>query len=136
MIIKATSRSTTMLYVYYGLTILLSFFFALSGYWEVTKNDINYPKTLKMGYPPYFILALGIAKICGAIVLVVPGFKRLKEWAYAGFVFDVVFAFISGLSISSTADWVKASIAFCILIFNYSLFHKMNDNVSGKHTIA
>lgn len=128
---SSTKKEAGQYYIYYVLIILLSFFFALSGYWEVTKNEITYLKTLKMGYPPYFIFTLGIAKICGAIVLLIPKFKRLKEWAYAGFVFDVIFAFISGWSINSTTDWVKALIAFCVLIFTYSLFHKINDTVAG-----
>lgn len=81
-----------------------------------------------MEYPPFFVFTLGIAKICGAIVLLIPGFGRLKEWAYAGFVFDVIFAFISGWSIDSTADLVRAPIAFCILMSTYSLFHKINNN--------
>jgi hypothetical protein len=47
-----------------------------------------------MGYPPYFILTLGIAKIIGVIALLTPNLKRIKESAFAGFTFDVIFAFI------------------------------------------
>jgi len=42
-----------------------------------------------LGYPVYVLAILGIWKIPGAIVLVVPGFLRLKEWAYAGIVFEL-----------------------------------------------
>jgi len=42
-----------------------------------------------LGYPVYLLAILGIWKIPGAIVLVVPGFLRLKEWAYAGIVFEL-----------------------------------------------
>src|SRR5437667_12259927 len=42
-----------------------------------------------LGYPVYLLAFLGIWKIPGAIVLVVPGFLRLKEWAYAGIVFEL-----------------------------------------------
>lgn len=125
-------------YLYWMLTILLSFFFLLSGYWEITKNEITYPKTISMGYPPYFIFSLGIAKILGAIVLLVPDFKRLKEWAFAGFVFDTIFAFISGLSINSIADCIKAFIAFCVLLITYCLFHKtgkLKTVFKSKHKI-
>ena len=41
------------------------------------------------GYPVYILVILGILKIPGAITLVVPGFLRLKEWAYAGIVFEL-----------------------------------------------
>lgn len=111
---------------YFTLLFLLAFFFALSGFWEITKNPISYTKTLKMGYPPYFITALGIAKICGAITLLLPNSKNLKEWAFAGFTFDVIFAFISGLAISSYSDCIKSSVAFCLIMGTYFLFLENN----------
>jgi|SRR5271169_4143571 len=40
-----------------------------------------------VGYPQQLRVLLGIAKLLGAITLVVPGWPRLKEWAYAGFTF-------------------------------------------------
>jgi hypothetical protein len=48
-------------------------------------------KTLmtNLGYPVYLIPFLGVAKLLGLVVLLVPGFPRLKEWAYAGFFFDL-----------------------------------------------
>jgi len=45
-----------------------------------------------MGYPLYFIPFIGLAKIAGAIVILVPGYPRLKEWAYAGLTFDLIAA--------------------------------------------
>ncbi|MFV5703410.1 DoxX family protein [Flavobacterium sp. XS2P12] len=111
-------------YFYWSLLILLAVFFAISGFMEITKNPSTYPKTLRMGYPPYFILTLGIAKIAGVIALLIPNLKRLKEWAIAGFTFDVIFAFISGRSIDSNADCIKAVIVFCVLMLTYFLFLK------------
>jgi len=118
--------SKRLVYLYQALVILLAFFFALSGYWEISKNELTYPRTLSMGYPPYFILSLGVAKILGAIVLLIPNLKQLKEWAFAGFTFDVIFAFISSLYINSYADWLNAVIAFCLVLLTYSLFRIIN----------
>lgn len=42
-----------------------------------------------LGYPLYVLIIIGIWKIPGAITIVVPGFLRLKEWAYAGIVFEL-----------------------------------------------
>ena len=97
---------------------------------EITKNPSTYPKTLLMGYPPYFILALGIAKLCGAAALLIPKAQRLKEWAIAGFTFDVVFAFISGRAINSNADCMKSAIVFCILMLTYFLMLKRESALS------
>jgi hypothetical protein len=49
----------------------------------------------KAGYPQHLRIVLGIAKPVAAIVLLLPGFALLKEWAYAGVTFAWVMAFIS-----------------------------------------
>ncbi|HJW99403.1 MAG TPA: DoxX family protein [Terriglobales bacterium] len=48
-----------------------------------------------VGYPQQLRIILGIAKLLGAIALVVPGIPRVKEWSYAGFTFAWVAAFIA-----------------------------------------
>jgi uncharacterized membrane protein YphA (DoxX/SURF4 family) len=42
-----------------------------------------------LGYPPYLLVFLGTAKILGVVAVLVPGFPRIKEWAFAGLTFDV-----------------------------------------------
>ena len=59
-----------------------------------------------LGYPVYILLILGIWKIPGAIVLLVPGLLRLKEWAYAGIVFDLSGAAMSHAIQGRTSDLV------------------------------
>ena len=48
-----------------------------------------------VGYPQQLRIILGIAKLLGAITLVVPGLSKLKEWAYAGFNFAWISAFVA-----------------------------------------
>jgi uncharacterized membrane protein YphA (DoxX/SURF4 family) len=48
-----------------------------------------------VGYPQHLRILLGIAKILGAFALVIPGLPKLKEWAYAGFTFTWIAAFVS-----------------------------------------
>jgi hypothetical protein len=48
-----------------------------------------------VGYPQQLRIILGIAKPLGAIALIVPGMVKLKEWAYAGFTFAWISAFIA-----------------------------------------
>ena len=59
----------------------------------------------KAGYPQHLRIVLGIAKPVAAIVLLLPGFVLLKEWAYAGATFALVMATISGYL---SGDGVKA----------------------------
>ena len=48
-----------------------------------------------LGYPVYFLTIIGIWKILGSLAILLPGFPRLKEWAYAGMFFNVSGAFVS-----------------------------------------
>ena len=48
-----------------------------------------------VGYPQQLRIILGIAKLLGAITLIVPGWVKLKEWAYAGFTFAWISAFVA-----------------------------------------
>ena len=60
-----------------------------------------------LGYPTYLLPFIGIAKILGVITVLVPVFRTLKEWAYAGLVFDLIGAFYSHLAVG---DPVSSSI--------------------------
>jgi uncharacterized membrane protein YphA (DoxX/SURF4 family) len=48
-----------------------------------------------LGYPAYFLTIIGIRKIAGGMALLVPRFPLVKEWAYAGIVFNITGAFVS-----------------------------------------
>ena len=45
-----------------------------------------------LGYPEYIIPFTGWAKVIGSIVILIPGLKAIKEWAYAGLFFDLIAA--------------------------------------------
>ena len=51
-----------------------------------------------LGYPLYFVRIIGFWKVLGGIVLLVPGYQRLKEWAYAGIFFELSGAAASWLA--------------------------------------
>jgi hypothetical protein len=50
-----------------------------------------------LGYPLYVMSILGAAKLLGVVALLAPGLPLLKEWAYAGFTFNLVGATASHL---------------------------------------
>jgi uncharacterized membrane protein YphA (DoxX/SURF4 family) len=67
-----------------------------------------------LGYPFYFIRFLGVAKLLGAVAVLVGRFPRIKEWAYAGFVFNLIGAACSHLC---SGDGPKALGPLIILLF-------------------
>lgn len=107
--------------------ILLSLIFFTSGFFEITGNPIVWQQTINLGYPPYFIVLLGIAKISGVIVLLIPGkLNWLKEWVFVGLFYDVIFAFASNYATAHFSDAVPAVIAFILILATYTAFRKIN----------
>jgi len=86
---------------YWVTTALVVFELAMGGVWDVLRVPHVRGLIERLGYPPYFLVILGIWKLLGAVALVIPRFPRLKEWAYAGVLFDLTGAvgslFASGL---------------------------------------
>ena len=77
-------------------------------------------------YPEYMITFLGVAKLLGVIGILVPGFPRLKEWAYAGLLFDLIGAVYSLLAVGgSVIDMWPMSFYFIFFAGSYTYYHKM-----------
>jgi hypothetical protein len=90
---------------------------------------INGPDTAKfmahLGYPPYFGAYLGVAKILGVIAILVPGFPKIREWAYAGFTFDLISAVYSFIAVKDPLSGLALfPVFFAILIVSYIYWHK------------
>ena len=96
---------------------------ALTSQSDLAKEGIRH-----LGYPEYFGNALVVFKILGVIALVVPQVpKRLKEWAYAGFVFDFLFASISHYAVDGfDFQTVFPLIVLGVLMVSYVYYHKIN----------
>lgn len=78
-----------------------------------------------LGYPVYLLPFLGVARVLGVIAILVPGRPRLKEWAYAGFTFDLVGAIYSGLANHDPVYMASLAVFGLILIFlSYRFHHK------------
>jgi len=94
-----TSRRSSI--AYWVTTTLVVFELAMGGVWDVLRVPQVRGLIERLGYPPYFLVILGIWKLLGAVALAIPRFPRLKEWAYAGVLFDLTGAvaslFVSGL---------------------------------------
>ena len=92
---SATKAERTRAIVYWVATALLVFELVLGGIWDVLRVPHVRIVIERLGYPLYFLVILGIWKLLGAVALVIPRFIRLKEWAYAGVVFNLTGALVS-----------------------------------------
>jgi len=68
-----------------------------------------------LGYPAYFPLILGTWKLLGVLALLAPRFPRLKEWAYAGIMFDLTSAALSHAASGDGAADIVVPLVFAVL---------------------
>jgi hypothetical protein len=77
-----------------------------------------------LGYPAYFLRLLGIAKLLGVVALLAPGRPLLKEWAYAGFTFDLLAALASHLVTGTASHAPPALFALVLVLTSYRFAHR------------
>ncbi len=79
----------------------------------------------QLGYPQYIIPFLGIAKALGVIAILIPGYRRIKEWAYAGLCFDLIGATYSAVMTYGFApDQLFMVLPFAVGAQSYIYHHK------------
>ena len=83
-----------------------------------------------LGFPAYLVPFVGVAKLLGIITILIPGFPRLKEWAYAGLVFDLVGAMYAHIAIGApVSEWAPLFVLIAIIAGSYIYHHKLLNTV-------
>ena len=95
--------------LYWVFTIVFAALMIFSSYGSIivnqdAKNLIHH----YLGYPEYVIPLTGWAKLIGSIVILIPGLKTIKEWAYAGLFFDLFGAVYSSIAVAKAVDPMMA----------------------------
>lgn len=80
---------------YRVLTILFFIAMILDAFGGITRQDAGQEVMRHLGYPMYVLTIFGIAKLLGTIAILQNRFKVIKEWAYAGFIFNFIGAVLS-----------------------------------------
>jgi hypothetical protein len=111
---------------YYIVTGLMAAFMGGSAIPDIIQIKEAQEIMQLLGYPPYLLPFLGVAKILGVIGVLQPWYPRLREWAYAGLVIDVVGAFYSHVSIGDVPSRTVGPIIALVLIFaSYILYRRV-----------
>ena len=108
--------------LYWVFTVL----FALAILSTCIPNEEGYKFiTELLGYPGYFVNYIAVVKVLGVIGILIPGFPRVKEWAYAGLFFDLISATYSFYAIDMlNADSVFMLVFIVLGIASYVFYHK------------
>jgi uncharacterized membrane protein YhaH (DUF805 family) len=79
----------------YWVTTGVLVFCMTGGFFELLSLKTTTDGITKLGYPAYIIPVLGLGKVLAILAILWPGFPRLKEWAYAGILFNMIGATVS-----------------------------------------
>lgn len=87
--------------------------------------------TKPLGYPDYFAYALIICKVLGVVAIALPAFpKKIKEWAYAGLTFNLVFATLSHAVVDGNIGFIVFPLVVMgILALSYVSHQKLRQPV-------
>jgi len=100
---------------YWMLTVAVAFEMVAGGVWDLLRIEFVRVSLVRLGYPLYLLYILGPPKILCAITLLAPRFARLKEWAYAGAIFNYVGAAASLLLTGRPGREWAAPLEFAML---------------------
>lgn len=86
--------------------------------------------TKPLGYPDYFAYTLIICKVLGALAITLPKIPaKLKEWAYAGLTFNLIFAFISHACVDKNIGFMLMPLVVLgVLVASYLYNGKIQRN--------
>lgn len=119
------NKKTTKI-LYWIFTILLAGFMIFSGISELLQLESAKLALTSLGYPVYLNYIIGLAKLIAAIIILIPQFKILKEWAYAGLTIDFIGA---AASIALHGDGIIYALTilpfFAVLFASYGLWKKL-----------
>jgi hypothetical protein len=109
-------------WIFTGLTAIL---LGIGSIFDVISAPEAVEQITGLGYPEYLIPFLGVAKLLGIIAILIPGYPRIKEWAYAGLMYDLIGAMYSHICAGDPPSvWIGMPIPMLLVIGSYVFYHK------------
>jgi hypothetical protein len=128
--------------IYWAATLFVAGIMTISGILALTHSPGMMTALAHLGYPPYFSDLLGVAKVIGVCVLLVPRIPRLKEWVYVGFGITVLSASYSHLHSGDGVLALEPLMTFAALVISYMMrplgriFFNPPGNAISRHDAA
>jgi hypothetical protein len=111
--------------LYWVITSLMAAFMLMASIPDILQIPQAVALFIHLGYPTYLLPFIGVAKVLGVMAVLVPGFRRLKEWAYAGLVFDLIGAAYSHLAVGDPPSaWTFPVIGLMLVAGSYLLYRR------------
>lgn len=110
---------------YWIFTGIFSFFMLGSAIPDIVSADLAVEGFAKIGLPASLVPFVGVAKALGVLAILIPGFPRIKEWAYAGLMFDLIGAlYIMAAAGIPAGDWMPVFIPVALGVLSYVFYHR------------
>lgn len=107
--------------VYWIPTVLLALLMGVGGVFDIIAGPQVAAVLQHLGYPLYFGRLLGVAKLLGVVAIVAPLPRITREWAYAGFTFDLVAAIVSHVAVgAAVGDLVAPVVGLALVAASYT----------------
>jgi uncharacterized membrane protein YphA (DoxX/SURF4 family) len=107
---------------YWITTSLTALAFLITGTMYLAGAQVVRDTITELGYPVYLVTLLGAFKLLGGLALLAPRLPRLKEWAYAGIVFNLIGAAVSHAAVGHPAAKVTIPLVYLgIVVASWSL---------------
>ena len=118
--------------IYWTTTAIVSGMMLLAAWMYLTSDQVK-QAFQHLGFPSYFRIELAIAKIVGAVVLLVPYKARIKEWSYAGLAIVFVSVIIAHAASGDPASVIANPVVFLVLLLlSYGAYLRME--FSARHS--
>ena len=127
--------SRTAIVLYWVVTVMIAFPILSGGIVELTDHytGTTVQGMLQFGYPVYFTRFLGFWKVAAGIALLVPRFPLIKEWAYAGIIFDLTGAIATHIFCHSAAfHFISLGILIVLTLISW----RLRPGLAGKQEVV
>jgi SNF family Na+-dependent transporter len=119
--------------IYWTLTVLFGLLMLADGLAGALHQAAAVEAIVHLGYPEYFLNIVGTAKVLGAIAIIQNKYKTIKEWAYAGFVFNTLGALGSRYFTGDTGFLLFFPlILLAIILGSYYLWKKFEESEKSQ----
>lgn len=118
-------KPQTIKILYRILLVLFCLFFLADAAGGLMMQEEGIKAMTELGYPLYLMPFLGILKILGVIALLIPGYYKVKEWAFAGFAFSMIGAFWSWSNVGNQVNLLFPVAMLMLLFLIYYLWRKI-----------
>ncbi|MDF2380108.1 DoxX family protein [Nostoc ellipsosporum NOK] len=123
--------------LYWVFTGLFCFMMLGSAIPDIISSSMAVKGFQDIQMPTYLLPFLGVAKALGVMAVLIPGYPRIKEWAYAGLFFDLAGAMYSIAAAGHPVqDWAFVAIPILLGVGSYIFYHRKSKVAEPQMALA